>query len=325
MHVGIVIPVLNDWVSLSQLIGEVQNLDRAEGVEFSIYVIDDGSSEPAVVQLPPGVRGHIREIEIITLACNLGHQRAIAVGLVAVATRSDLDAVLIMDADGEDRPADIPRLLEAATRHAGHIICAQRQHRPGLVAFHFFYSCYKFLFRLLTGVRIEFGNFCLIPKQAVGALVSNSSVWSNLPGTLVRSRLPIVKLPLDRGVRYAGKSKMGFVPLVMHGLSAIAVYNDIVTVRLMIATVAISAILIVGILWVIFIKTFTTLAIPGWATSAVGILLIILMQALVLFMSSAFTVMSARSMKAVIPKLDAPAYVLSRKKLVSSATSEAAE
>jgi hypothetical protein len=117
----------------------------------------------------------IREIEIIGLACNLGHQRALAVGLVEVCGREGVDAVLVMDSDGEDRPVDIPRMLEEATRRPGHIIYAKRKRRPGLIVFPVWYAFYKAVFRLLTGARIDFGNFCLIPGEKVEALISNSS------------------------------------------------------------------------------------------------------------------------------------------------------
>lgn len=165
----------------------------------------------------------------------------------------------------------------------------------------------------MTGARIDFGNFCLIPASRLEALVSNSSIWSNLAGTLVRSRLPLASLPSDRGRRYAGKSKMNFVSLVMHGLSAMAVYSDIVMVRLLLMSLAVSAITAFGILYVVFEKLFTNLAIPGWATSAVGILAIIMVQALMMFTIAAFNMMSVRTIKGFIPLLDAPSFVRARR------------
>ena len=66
----------------------------------------DGSNEAPVYSI-----NNLRQIcaiEVVTLACNLGHQRAIAVGLVEVYCRKRFDAVLVMDSDGEDAPADAP-------------------------------------------------------------------------------------------------------------------------------------------------------------------------------------------------------------------------
>jgi hypothetical protein len=128
-----------------------------------------------------------------------------------------------MDSDGEDRPADIPRLLEMASKRPGHIVCVWRMRRPGQVVFRCWYECYKVSFRLLTGAWINFGNFCLVPGEKLETLVRNSSIWNNLAATLTRSRIPLVGFPSNRGKRYAGKSKMNFVSLVLHGLSACTV------------------------------------------------------------------------------------------------------
>ena len=225
MRVAVVTPVFNDWPSLSRLIGDIDRIELPRHVEFSLFAIDDGSSEPVVIDYPVQTLHRVREIEIITLGCNLGHQRAIAVGLVETYVRKDFDAIIVMDSDGEDRPSDIPFLLAEAARKPGYIICAQRRRRPGLLIFRMWYECYKLVFRLLTGSRIDFGNYCLIPTDRLEAVVSNSSIWNNLAGTLTRSRLPLTSFPSDRGRRYAGSSKMNFVSLVTHGLSAMAVYS----------------------------------------------------------------------------------------------------
>jgi glycosyltransferase involved in cell wall biosynthesis len=318
MLVAIVMPVFNDWISLSDLIGSLEAVELPENIQFSLFVIDDCSSEPATITCPLQTLHRIREIEIIGLACNLGHQRAIAVGLVEVSGRGGFDAILVMDSDGEDRPTDIPRMLGEAARRPGHIVCARRRRRPGHFIFRVWYECYKVAFRLLTGTRLDFGNFCLIPGGKVEALVSNSSIWNNLAATLTRSRIPLVCLPSDRGTRYAGKSKMNFVSLVMHGLSAMAVYSDIVMVRLMLGTLALSVVTLFGILGVVSIKYLTVLAIPGWASSVAGLLAVILLQGVMLFTISAFIVLNTRNMKVVVPRLDAMAYVLFRRKILPS-------
>jgi len=317
VKIAIVTPVFNDWASLSQLIGALDKINAPRDVHFHVFPVDDGSSDPVVVDYPLQTLQRIRAVEMIRLICNLGHQRAIAVGLVEVyQRRHEFDAVLVMDADGEDRPEDIPRLIDELRRRPHHLICAQRGQRPGLLLFRIWYACYKLAFRLFTGARIDFGNFCLIPVDQLEALVSNSSLWNNLAGALTRSRLPLARLPIDRGRRYAGQSKMNFVSLVMHGLGAIAVYSDIAMVRLLLATLSISAITVLSILCVGAIKLFTTLAIPGWATTAAGILLIILAQALMLFTIACFNIINARSAKVVIPRLDALDFIATRRQLL---------
>jgi glycosyltransferase involved in cell wall biosynthesis len=303
MRVAIVTPLFNDWTSLSKLISALDVVDVQEGVRFSLFVVDDGSSEPVEINSPLHNLHRVNEIEIIGLTSNLGHQRAIAVGLVEVCNRSAFDAIVVMDSDGEDSPADIPRLLAMAARCPGHVICARRKRRPNLLVFRIWYECYKAAFLLLTGTRIDFGNFCFIPSEKLEALVSNSSIWNNLAATLSRSRIPLAQISADRGTRFAGASKMNFVSLVMHGLSAMSVYSDVVMVRLMLGALALGVATFLGILIVVAIKLFTDLAIPGWASSVAGALTIILLQGIMLFTISAFTVLNTRSIKPVVPRL----------------------
>lgn len=325
MRIAIILPVFNDWTSLSQLIGALEAVAVPDNTFFSLLIIDDGSTESARLDYPIHTLRRIEEIEIIRLACNLGHQRAIAVGLVAACDRRDFDAIVVMDSDGEDRPADIPKLLAAAAARPGHIVCAQRQRRPGLLMLRLWYELYKFIFRILTGSRIDFGNFCLIPRDKVEVLIGYSWIWNHLAGTLARSDMPVAKVPLDRGRRYDGTSKMNFVALIMHGLGAIAVYSDIVMIRLTIGALVFSALMLFGALVVITIKIFTDLATPGWASSVAGLLSVILLQGLMLSAVSTFMILNMRSMRPVIPRVDALSFVLSRHKVRSSLAAKAAE
>src|SRR5262249_11088869 len=50
MLIAIVTPVFDDWVSLSELIGALEVLNLPESIRFSLFVVDDGSSEPAAIK-----------------------------------------------------------------------------------------------------------------------------------------------------------------------------------------------------------------------------------------------------------------------------------
>ena len=69
--------------------------------------------------------------------------------------------------------------------------------------------------------------------------------------------------PIPRGYRITGISKMNFVALVAHGMSAISVYGDVVGVRLMLGSMAGSLMAAAGIVAVIA-SDFTNRAIPEW-------------------------------------------------------------
>jgi hypothetical protein len=86
------------------------------------------------------------------------------------------------------------------------------------------YWFYKIAHRILTGVNIRVGNFSILPSSYLTTLVVMSELWNHYATSVFRSGLPVTTIPIPRGYRDAGRSRMNFVSLVVHGLSAISVF-----------------------------------------------------------------------------------------------------
>src|SRR2546425_10710991 len=89
------------------------------------------------------------------------------------------------------------------------------------------------------------------------SLVVMSELWNHYAAAVFRSGLPFTTTPIPRGYRIAGTSRMNFVSLTAHGMSAISVFGDVVGVRLLIASLAGSLMAALGILAVAAIRIFT--------------------------------------------------------------------
>jgi hypothetical protein len=311
--VAIVTPVLDDWTSFTALVAEISYLFTGSDLAFHIYALDDGSSAPFdlnSITLPTDTC--VVAIEIIRLAVNLGHQRAIAVGLCAIADANKIDTVVVMDSDGEDRPVDIAALLGASQQHPVQVVLAQRAKRSESRTFRFWYCVYKLLFRALTGQTISFGNYCIMSKAAVRRLAHMPELWNNLAASIMRSRLPYMTVPTIRGSRFAGRSTMNLPSLVVHGLSAMSVHTDMIFVRVLLAALVVASVAGLGVISVTAIRIVTDLAIPGWATTAVGVLLVILLQTLVIVVAASLTMLAGRSSRPIVPIVDSKRFVASR-------------
>ncbi len=313
-RIMIVTAVLDDWEAFQRLVAELGGIEvGGPDRRFELLVVDDGSNSPFDIRqlaLPP--QGAIRAVMLIRLALNLGHQRAIAVGLTEAALRDDIDAVVVMDGDGEDRPADIPALLNAHRVAPDAVILAQRARRSESITFKAGVFAYRVLFRVLARQNVEFGNFALVPMAAVRRLSHMPDLWNNLPATVLRSRLPYRLVPTARGRRYAGRSKMNWNGLVIHGLSAMSVYSDVIFVRLSMASAAVAAVALLGIVIAIVIRFATNLATPGWASTVVGVFMILLVQMLAATMIASLALLGARSRRPFVPKTDCAQFVASR-------------
>ncbi len=309
-RVCIVIPVYNDWESVAPLLVVLDTVGHEQDLRYRIVLVDDSSTVSAPEAWPGLEHSQIDCIKVVRLACNLGHQRAIAVGLVI--SKEELEsctAVVVMDGDGEDRPQDIPRLIAMGAAHSGSIVCARRARRSEPLVFRAGYRLYKLLFGSLTGIHIDFGNFCLIPKTALRAVISQAGIWNHLAATLTRSRVPLLKIDTARGERYAGQSKMNFVSLVVHGLTAVAVYADVALVRIVIFAIAMAACAFLGIIVTACIRLATPYAIPGWASGVAGTLAVLLFQAVLIPVIGVFVVLSLRTTRTVVPLVDAKDFV----------------
>lgn len=231
----ILAPVYNDWESFARLLSELDRCaSNLKDVSIDVIAIDDGSTESLCrTDYESRQYDHIRRIDLLHLVRNLGHQKAIALGVAYINANISCDLVIVMDADGEDQPQDIARLLEESNKSPKRIIFARRTRRSEGGVFRAFYFLYKVIFNLLTGREIAFGNFSLIPCSLLNRVAHLPEIWNHFAAGIMRANIPWSSIPTQRGKRYGGKSSMNFVALVIHGLSAISVYIEILTVRLM--------------------------------------------------------------------------------------------
>lgn len=315
--IRLVVPVFNDWSAFNIFLRELNRAASALSVRIAVSSVNDGSTDVPYVDLEE-ISGlnHLESVEIIHLCLNVGHQRAIAIGLCVTVEDDDCDAVLVMDADGEDSPDFIERLLQVAGDRNDYCVVAERRKRSENFTFKLSYLVYKFIFKILTARQINFGNFCLLSKSYARRLVRISDLWNNLPAAILRSKLPIESVPVDRAQRYAGKSKMNFTSLIVHGLSGISVYAEIIFVRLILLTAVLACLSVFSIGSVLILRLyFPWLATPGWATTVSFGMLIILVQVLSITLSSILILLNSRVQRLIIPIVDYKAYVDFRQQL----------
>jgi glycosyltransferase involved in cell wall biosynthesis len=307
----ILIPVFNDWRALGLLLTRLDESLRREDMEVEVLAVDDASSTANYRKFIPANLKAIKRVDVLELRRNLGHQRAIVVGLAYVEANGACQVVVVMDGDGEDDPTDVPRLIERC-RDEGYekLIFAERAKRSESLPFKLFYFAYRRLYRLLTGDEIRVGNFSAVPRTVLRRLVGISEIWNHYAVGALKARVPSVQVPIKRGTRLAGNSKMNFPSLVTHGLSAISVHGEIVGVRLLVATFFLMLLVVFGLVSVIVVRVATDLAIPGWASYVGALFLMILMQTVTLSLFFSFLILSGRNASNFLPQRDHEYFVL---------------
>jgi hypothetical protein len=269
----IVTPVYEDVEASSRLFEELSILFKGK---IFIVAVDDGSvKQPLQIQSisKVGIQG-----DILKLRRNVGHQKAISIGIGYVSERiKDNQSMVIMDSDGEDLPMSVLSLLKDLESKDVDIVVAERKSRVETIRFKLFYILYKRFFKIMTGRAIGFGNFMALKPTAVQRMAAMEETSIHVAGAVLASKLRTKGCPLDRGPRYAGKSKMNFVGLALHGFKALMVFAEDVMVRVGLACALIGALSLIGIIMAITLKVmgYST---PGWFSVAMGIMLLILLQ-----------------------------------------------
>ena len=243
MKVVILIPVYNDWQSVSKLIDEINNLSVSSEFQISVIIVNDASNHDR--QEENKNLENINSIKILNMKTNQGHARCIATGLKYINEKEDFDYVIPMDGDGEDRPEEIIEFLNKIKISKNEPIVAERVKRSENLIFKICYQVHKLITLTFTGKYIKFGNFTCLPKTTVQKLINEKSTWNSYSGSLKKVENNLLSVPSTRGTRYFGPSKMSFYNLIKHSLSIISVFRKTFLIR--------SALFI--ILYILFIKS----------------------------------------------------------------------
>ena len=243
MKIKILIPIFNDWQSVSKLVEEINNLSIDPKFEVSIIIVNDASKHDR--QDENKSLENIHSIKILNMKINQGHARCIATGLKYIYEKEDFDCVIPMDGDGEDRPEEIKDFLNQIENSNNKPIIGNRIKRSENLLFKVCYQLHKLVTLIFTGKSIKFGNYSCLPKTTVEKMINEKATWNSFSGSLTKIEKDLYPVPSIRGARYFGPSKMSFFNLLKHSLSIISVFRKTFLVR--------AALFI--ILYILFIKS----------------------------------------------------------------------
>ncbi|MGN6586669.1 MAG: glycosyltransferase [Solirubrobacterales bacterium] len=266
MKTWVVTPVYRDVTCFETLRERLLAVAQSTGARrpLRFVVVDDTAGEDPEIEV---LRRH-EDVTVLRPPFNLGHQRALVYGLRKTLPEvGDDDLVVTLDADGEDRPEDLPRLLapleEADARP--RVVLALRTRRRESLGFKAMYLLFRLLFRILTGTTVRTGNFAVMPGALAKRVLVHPTFDLAYSSALLSLDVPLEFVPCERGIRYVGKSKMTFGKLSMHGLRMLMPFTDRIAGRALLVFVASFAIGLSLLAAVVGVKLFSGSAVPGWA------------------------------------------------------------
>ena len=225
----LLMPTYNDWKSLIKLLEEINSIiNDIKNYAFACIIVNDCSSEKQPNIIKPK---NFSSLKIINLKENRGHARCNAVGLRYINSKEIYDYAIIMDSDGEDRPIEIKDLINKITENPETSVVAKRVKRAEGLMFQSLYQIHKLITFILTGRKVNFGNYSCLTKKDIKILSDKASLWSSFSGSIKKNLKNLNETESIRGLRYFGPSKMSLFNLIVHSFSIIAVFRYTVLLR----------------------------------------------------------------------------------------------
>lgn len=276
--VSVVVPAFNEEEVLEEFhrqVGEV--LDTLpENAEF--VFVDDGSTDSTAPVMRRLATLDTR-VRAVFLSRNFGHEAAIEAGLRA----SRGDAVIVMDADLQDGPDILPRLVDAWRDGAGVVYAVRTERKEGRLLRSAFSSFYRLAEKVMSiDLPRDAGPFSLMDRRVVDVLNAMPEKGRYFPGLRAFAGFHQVGIRAERNERLAGETKYSLVKRTVGATNAIFSFSKL-PLRIMTAVgFAMTGLAVAGLLWVIIGAIIGADIQPGW--SSLMIVLLFIGAAMFLFM-----------------------------------------
>jgi glycosyltransferase involved in cell wall biosynthesis len=255
----IIAPCFNEERSIIPFLKKLEESLSRLPFPFLVIVIDDGSQDNSLEKLL-NFRFSASNLffHVLKLKFNVGHQMAIYQGLLYVSTL-DTSNVIIMDSDGEDDPEAIPAVLQLLDFD---IVEIKRGKRSEKLSFRLSYRIYKFIFWIITGKSMDYGNYCMINRVMVGRIAHTGYV--HLPAYLLKQKARRTHITFNRGKRIQGESKLGMKGLLIHAFKSFIEFGEDLLLLFLKTFLVVSIFLFIILIDLIYQKFFAHTAIAGW-------------------------------------------------------------
>jgi polyisoprenyl-phosphate glycosyltransferase len=261
MLLSIVIPVLNEAETLPLLLASLQT--SLTDIPWEIIFVDDGSTD-ATSSIIERVALLDPRVSLIRFSRNFGHQVAVTAGL----DFADGDAVVVMDADLQDPPELLPRLLELF-REGYDVVSPQRVSRQSETLFkRWTAKLFYCVVSRLTNQRLtpDVGDFRLLSRRAVLAIRSLREQHRYMRGLAAWLGMKEAVVPFIRQARTGGRTKYSLAKMLRFAWIAISSFS---TLPLRIGISAGCLLSLVGFIYlprVVYLALWTATLVPGRAS-----------------------------------------------------------
>ena len=260
--ISLVVPAYNEEEVLEAFHREVsEEIDRLPD-DFEFVFVDDGSrDQTASVMRQLAVRDP--RVRAVLLSRNFGHEAAIEAGLRAARG----DAVIVMDADLQDGPEIIPRLIGAWREGADVVYAVRKGRKEGRLLRAAFSGFYGLASRVMSiDLPRDAGPFSLMDRQVVDVINDLPEKGRYFPGLRAFAGFRQVPVEAERRERAAGETKYSLVKRTLGGTNAIFSFSKLPLRLMTFMGFLMTVLAVAGLIWVIIGAIFGTGTAQGWTS-----------------------------------------------------------
>src|SRR5882724_1420940 len=266
---SIVMPVYNEAEVLPSLYDRLTRVMEGLVEPYEIIFVKDGSQDDST-SLLRDFQARDERVKFVNLSRNFGHQIAITAGL----DYSSGQAAVVMDADLQDPPEVIPRLIEQ-WRKGYDVVFAVRENRQGEGLFKRATAAifYRLLRRMTaTEIPLDAGDFRLMSRRAVEALQSIRERNRFIRGLAGWIGFRQTSVTFVRDVRQAGETKYPLKKMLRFALNGLLSFSLVPLQLASYLGFLISSVGFFYIAYAIGLKLFTDRVVLGWTSVMVAVL-----------------------------------------------------
>ena len=215
-HLSVVFPVYNEEENVPVLLEQIARALDGEGWTYEIVAVDDGSTDRSLAVLRE-LRAKYPTLRVLALEKNSGQTAALDAGWRNARGRF----VVSLDADLQNDPADIPRMMKKLEESATDMVIGVRVNRQDTVARKIQSKIGNTVRNWITGDRItDTGcSLKLVRAEAIEGVRLFTGMHRFLP-TLVRMQgYKVIEMPVNHRPRQFGVSKYGAMNRAFRGLA----------------------------------------------------------------------------------------------------------
>ena len=264
--ISIIVPVLNEENNIPVLYQRIKkNLKK---FKYEIIFVNDGSDDQSQKVIEKIIDVD-RNVKLINLSRNFGHQIAISCGI----DYAQGDAAVIIDADLQDPPEIIPAMIKK-WQEGFDVVYAVRRAREGESIFKkLAASIFYRLLAFLSGTKIpmDTGDFRLISKKVISVLRRTREYQRFMRGLISWVGFSQIGIEFTRGKRFSGKTKYPLFSMIKFALDGVLSFS-LFPLRLVSMMGIITVAILVLLIFYSIYRTITGQTVQGWASTTIIIL-----------------------------------------------------